>query len=281
MIDVPGARLWTVRRGMGQDMVLLHGGPGMWDYLEPVASALSDIAASVRYDQRGCGQSSGAPPYDMATAVADLDAIRRAWNVDKWVVLGHSWGATLALAYALNYPERVQALVYVAGTGLDPAWHEEYRARRLARLGPTQVERWHELRDVGAAHNTAELAREYAELYTATDVSDVTLAATVFAAIHARGFRPNPHVNQALGSDARAFAENPNIGARLVNLDLPALILHGEDDPRPWRFAASVAETIPNAQLLVLPRCGHYPWLEAPEPFYDRLRTFMAQHLPV
>src|SRR4051794_39555570 len=93
-VDVPGARIWSVRRGRGAGVVMLHGGPGLWDYLEPVGRPVEDIATVYRYDQRACGRSSGGPPYDVATAVADLDAVRAAWAVERWTVFGHSWGAT-------------------------------------------------------------------------------------------------------------------------------------------------------------------------------------------
>jgi proline iminopeptidase len=71
-IAVPGASLWTARQGSGPALVLCHGGPGLWDYLAPVARMLDDSSTVYRYDQRACGRSSGGPPYDVATAVADL-----------------------------------------------------------------------------------------------------------------------------------------------------------------------------------------------------------------
>jgi len=78
----------------------------LWDYLEPVAAMLDDLWTVYRYDQRSCGRSTGGPPYDVATAVADLDALREHWGLSQWIVLGHSWGATLALAYGLAIPPK-------------------------------------------------------------------------------------------------------------------------------------------------------------------------------
>ena len=54
--------LWTATDGRGQPMVLSHGGPGMWDYLEPLAEMVSDVAEVHRWDQRGCGRSTIAGP---------------------------------------------------------------------------------------------------------------------------------------------------------------------------------------------------------------------------
>ena len=104
VVSVADGSLWTVRQGHGPALVCCHGGPGLWDYLEPVAAMLDDRWTVYRYDQRSCGRSTGSPPYDVATAVADLDALREHWGLSQWMVLGHSWGATLALAYGLAHP---------------------------------------------------------------------------------------------------------------------------------------------------------------------------------
>jgi len=134
VVNVAGGSLWTVRQGHGPALVCCHGGPGLWDYLEPVAAMLDDLWTVYRYDQRSCGRSAGEPPYDVATAVADLDALREHWGLSQWMVLGHSWGATLALAYGLAHPTRTRALIYLSGTGIDASWHAEYRANRAALL---------------------------------------------------------------------------------------------------------------------------------------------------
>ena len=68
----------------------------------------------------------------MARAVADLEDVRRSLGVARWVVLGHSWGSDLAVRYALDHPERVAAVVGIAGHGLhkDRNWSEVYEAQR-------------------------------------------------------------------------------------------------------------------------------------------------------
>ena len=91
VVNVPGSALWTARQGNGPALVCCHGGPGLWDYLEPVAAMVDDLMTVYRYDQRSCGRSTGGPSYDVATAVADLDALRDHWGLPQWIVLGHSW----------------------------------------------------------------------------------------------------------------------------------------------------------------------------------------------
>ncbi len=109
-VDVNGVSLWTETQGKGPPLVLCHGGPGMYDYLGPVADMVDDIATVYRYDQRGSGRSGRTPPYTVDTFVEDLDALRRYWGNDRWIVGGNSWGADLAIAYCLRYSDRATAL---------------------------------------------------------------------------------------------------------------------------------------------------------------------------
>jgi proline iminopeptidase len=279
-VEAPGARLWSARHGQGPALALLHGGPGLWDYMEPVGRGIDDLATVHRYDQRGCGRSSGRPPYDVATAVADMDAVRAAWGVERWTVFGHSWGATLALAYAVAHPERTLALVYVAGTGVEPGWHADYRIARVARLSPSDAERWQELRarrERATGDELAAVERSIDRLRAAADLADPSRCDELLAWLHADGFPVNDEVNRVLGADGSRFAEQSGLAARLPGLRLPALVIHGAVDPRPARYAARVAELIPGAELVVLPNAGHFPRFEEPDEFGAAVRPFLGR----
>jgi pimeloyl-ACP methyl ester carboxylesterase len=115
LVDVGGgARLRTATEGTGRPVVLCHGGPGGVDMLDAVSPMIRDLARVHRFEQRACGRSSGGPPFTMVAAVADLDTLRRHWGHDRWVVGGHSFGAALALAYALDHPDRVDGVIYLS-----------------------------------------------------------------------------------------------------------------------------------------------------------------------
>ena len=131
-------RLWSCWAGEGLPVVLCSGGPGCCDYLEPVAQLLAGAAQTIRYDPFGCGRSDHAAGYSVAGCVAELDAIRRAYGLQRWVVAGHSWGADLALIYALHHPQRVVGLVCLAGGRLnnDREWHKAYSHGRDQGLEP-------------------------------------------------------------------------------------------------------------------------------------------------
>lgn len=117
MID--GARLHYLERGTGEPLVLLHGNGSMIQDFE--SSGLIDLAASnyrvVVFDRPGFGHSER-PRHKIWTPAAQAELINKALNqigISRAVVLGHSWGALVAVALALNYPDLVRGLVLASG----------------------------------------------------------------------------------------------------------------------------------------------------------------------
>lgn len=86
-------------------------------------------------DPRGVAGSGGGP-HDMSQAVADLEAIRRGLGIERWIVLGHSWGCDLGCRYALEHPERVRGLVGMCGHGFhnDRGWSAVYKAGKASEV---------------------------------------------------------------------------------------------------------------------------------------------------
>lgn len=124
-----GVELHVVRQGDGPQVLWLPGGPGLDNYLAPVARDIAGLR-HIAADPRGTGSSAGGP-HDLRVAVRDLEDLRRALHLDAWTVVGHSWGADLALGYALQHPEAVASVVSFAGTGVqnDRDWHAAYERR--------------------------------------------------------------------------------------------------------------------------------------------------------
>ncbi len=278
LVDINGARLWTARQGKGPPLALLHGGPGIWDYFDELAVMIDDLVEVCRYDQRGSGRSEGGPPYDVATFVADLDALRAHWGHERWILAGHSWGADLALAYTVEHPKRVTALIHLDGTGVVDDWHDEYHTNSDARRTPEQRARRLELRVLVKAGGelTQEQDREYCVLTWMADYAD-SRRASEFARKLLRPYGPNYAVNDLLGADWKRLLADGEFVEGVYNIDAPVLVLHGMEDPRPARLAERFASSLPNAELVIIPEAGHIPWLERPEPVRVALRRFLAR----
>ncbi len=135
-----GAQLWTAVSGTGPPVVCLHGGPGLWDYLAPLAGLLDDTFTVIRFDQRGCGRSTGSGgPFTIERALADIEQVRVALGFTRWAVAGHSWGAELAVRYAARHRDRTTAVAYLAGVGAGNGFRDAYLAERDRRLGPDRA----------------------------------------------------------------------------------------------------------------------------------------------
>jgi proline iminopeptidase len=98
----------------GKPAVVLHGGPG--GAINPTMRRFFDPKRwrVALFDQRGCGRSRPNASLDENTTwmlIEDIERLREQCGVEKWTVFGGSWGSTLALAYAITHPERVEALV--------------------------------------------------------------------------------------------------------------------------------------------------------------------------
>ncbi|MEN1936583.1 alpha/beta hydrolase [Paenibacillus sp. 102] len=129
-IETRGFRLWTAKQGKGIPVLFISGGPGCADYLEPVASLIDDICEVIRFDPRGCGRSEfDGIGYGVKECIEDIERIREYYKIEKWVVMGHSWGADLALAYAILQPNSLLGFVAISGTGIqnDRDWKRAYQ----------------------------------------------------------------------------------------------------------------------------------------------------------
>jgi proline iminopeptidase len=116
-VAVPGGRVWCSRSGEGSagaTLLCLHGGPGAPShYLEPLRR-LSRDRPVVLYDQLGCGRSdrpAGSEHYRAERFVEELATVRETLGIDRFHLLGHSWGGALAVMYSLTRPHGMQSLV--------------------------------------------------------------------------------------------------------------------------------------------------------------------------
>jgi proline iminopeptidase len=269
-----GAVLQLRTTGSGPPVVICHGGPGLWDYLEPLSGLLDDGLLVHRYDQRGCGRSTGDGPYTVAQFVADLDCVRQATGHASWWVAGHSWGAELALRYALVHPGRVRGIVYLCGTGIGDGFRLAYRAEVRRRLA-ADFPRWEYLHDKQGRSPAEE--REFCLLQWSPDYSPGPEAQSRAAAMWDDQLRVNLQCNRELAADRSR--DEPELARRCARLDRPVLIVHGADDPRPVWATDSLVQALPDVRRVVIDNAGHLPWIEQPAATANEIRSFMTPRL--
>ncbi len=277
-VQSPGAILavWD-HGGEGEPVLLLHGGPGVPDYLEPVAEMLVPLGLRpVRFDQRGSG---GSVPTDGRFGpldhVADVEAVRAHVGIDRVHVFGHSWGGLLAQLYLAQHPEHVRSLFLSSpapGVGLE--WRttgKEVFAFNGKRAGSAG----------GAAMGLASLGMKVPPI---ADRSTRRLMARVW-----RNYYPDPRsappadAAWLAGIRAPAYREaskalgtaDPGLLRGIGDLDLPVLVEFGGDDI--YLTAAEVLRRrFPNAKHETLAESGHLPWLQDTERFRALLAGFYS-----
>ncbi|WP_433306915.1 alpha/beta fold hydrolase [Actinoplanes sp. CA-030573] len=270
-----GVRLRTWTTGTAGDrpaVVLLHGGPGLWDYLGPVAGMLAPVTVVHRFDQRGCGGSETSPEQSLARSVADIEALRGHWGHERWVVIGHSFGATLALAYAVRHPGRTAALGYLSGVGVGD-WRGPHRAERARRLTAAQRDRLAALEE--RSERTAEEEIEFRALHWVTDFADPGRAWQWALQDAGSGHPINWAAHRALMADAGRWSD-ADVRARAAALDMPCWFLHGDRDTRPAGTVAELAAVVPGARVHLIAGGGHQPWRERPGDVRRLLRGLLA-----
>ena len=277
--------------GSGSEtLVMVHGGPG--NSLESIRADLEPLAKGRRviyYDQRGQGRSqliNDGKKLRHQDHVADLEALRKHFNLERMTLLGNSWGGLLASLYAVAYPHRVERMVLHDPAPPTKELEVEMAAelsRRLAKLyKPEQLERL----SVNALPETWLKAGDPVAL--CREVYPMILAAYTHSQTFDVGFKGdlcfggkesvrqqrtvNAHAWQSLGN----FDLRPKLGA----VSAPVLVIHGVADVIPLRAQEAWASGYPNARLLLIDEAGHLPQTEAPDVFFPAVETFLKGSFP-
>jgi proline iminopeptidase len=278
MVDVgDGHKVYVEQAGKpdGIPVIVLHGGPGggcspaMRRYFDPT------VFRVILFDQRGCGRSrphavvSNNTTWDL---VADIERIRSLLGIDKAVVFGGSWGATLALVYAISHPDRVAQLVL---RGVFLMTRRELDWFYGGGAGQFWPEPWARFCDMIPKDERADLIGAYHRRLFSGDLREETRFAQAWSAwenalasIHSAG-----HGGESPGDYARAFARLENHyfvnegflesdGWILKNLDalhgIPGVIVQGRYDMIcPPRSAWELAKAWPDADLRMVRNAGH------------------------
>jgi proline iminopeptidase len=269
--SVRGVDLFERRIGSGPPIVVLHGGPGAHhDYLLPGFDRLARGRTLVYYDQRGGGRSpvEREVPVGWAEQVADLEALRDLWGLDRLSLAGYSWGGLLALLYALEHPGRIDRLALVSPAPVWRGAREEFERRLAARNAAPEVLAVRQRIQAGGLRelDPATYRQRMFELSVAGYFHDPSRARDLTP------FRITGRTQQAVWDSLGAFDLRP----RLAALAVPALVVHGEDDPIPIETAETLAAML-RAPLHRIPDCGHVPYVEAPEAFEAALDRFLPR----
>lgn len=261
----------------GKPALLLHGGPGgganavMRRFHDPSRYRI------VLFDQRGCGRSTPNACLEENTTwhlVEDIERLRRHLGIERWQVLGGSWGSTLALAYAQTYPQRISELILRGIFTLRRRELEWFYQEGCSWIYPDAFEAF--LKPIPPPERGDVIAAYYRRL-THPDRAVQLEAARAWSVWEGTtlSLLPDPQRIQHFGSDsyALAFARiechyfiNAGFFERddqlLANADrmgeLKGVIVHGRYDVvTPLKIAWDLARAWPGGELRIVPDAGH------------------------
>lgn len=265
----------------GVPALWLHGGPGGsigtgWHraLFDPLRYRLISL------DQRGCGRSrrpAGGPPdlghQTTGQLIEDLEMVRDALGIPRWVVAGISWGTTLALAYAERHPERVSALALAAVTTTSRE-EVEWITEGVGRFFPVE---WSAFERASARREGERIVDAYARRLASDDRADRDAAARdwdIWEGVHVSLDHPETRGSGHAGAERRvdfatlvthywsndAFLPGPN--AILEQLDriapIPTALVHGRRDlSSPLVTAWRLHESLPASSLVIIEDEAH------------------------
>jgi proline iminopeptidase len=286
-IPVGNASLYSREIGKGQPIIVLHGGPDFdHAYLLPDLDRLADAFRLIYYDQRGRGRSADhVQPEDVTllSDVADLDKVRQHFHLQSAAVLGHSWGAVLALEYALRHPAHVSHLILMNPAPVSASDVTVLRKAYALKLGP-DMDRQKAI-VASAAYRAGDPEAVSARyrlhfkpaLVRAEDYERLMATMkTTFINQGKEGIPKARAVEDRLMRDTWE-ADGYDLLPRLRDLHIPTLVIAGDHDFIPGEIAAHIAGAIPNARLITLRHCGHFAYLECPDDVRNALNDFVGQ----
>lgn len=244
--------------GSGPDMVFIHGvGCGADDWI-PVSRQLQDRFRVLRYDLRGHGRSViPDTAWTMDDFIDDLADLLDALDIDSAHVAGFSLGGIIAQGFAIKHPDRVNQLCLVSTTtGRTPAEID----KALERLSIIQQSPLQEYFD-------KSIDRWYTGEFQQAQPDTVKRNGATIA-----------NMNRAAYASAYRILVESNFRDQLKQIQAQTLVMTGEHDiGSPPHMSRTLAEHIPNADSIILPRLRHNVLMEAPEIVGGLIREFCTQ----
>ena len=277
LVDIGDCKLYCEQDGEGVPVVILHGGPGATHhYFHPHFTRAKDFLRIIYYDQRGCGMSQyeKGEGYSLEQAVDDLDKLRGALQICKWIVLGHSYGGTLAQCYAIKYPQSVSGLVLV-GSSCDGLPIRLSGTRQYDFMSEEEKKKIRQIQNnpnlslkqvVFNAHLNGDWKRQNFYRPSRKELARLALYEWKHNRIYRTRIIRSLNALKSGNLLAGAFKECP----------IPVLLLEGKWDltwseEKPQKLQAC----FPGSRLVLFERSSHDPFADEPVKFFAALKSFV------
>jgi proline iminopeptidase len=275
LVPIGDTRLFVEQRGDGYPVIVLHGGPGLdhhmfGDYLD----ALTDRYRLVFVDQRAQGRSEKTSPetWTLPQMGADVGLLARAMGLERYAVLGHSYGAFVALQHAVDFPG--QAAQTIVSDGLPSVRFLSEVDQALASFQPVELRErvaasWERERTVQTQEDCAQLMRDQWPFHFADPLDPRIEEAE-------RRMSGMVHAPDVLRHFAAQEYGGIDVEDLLDEVTQPVLVIAGRHERTCVVEGAEViAKGVPDAELVVLEHSAHMGFIEENEAYVEAVREFL------
>jgi proline iminopeptidase len=260
--------------GKGSPILIINGGPGMnSNGFENMAKILAEKNQTIIYDQRGTGKSVlkelNNKTISMKLMADDIESLRKHLKIEKWTILGHSFGGMLASYYATIYPNSIDKLILSSSGGVDLSL---LKGENLIEAGLSKIEKdslnyWNDKIEKGDTSYTARIGRGRA-------MAPAYVYDRKFVPIIAeRLTQGNSVINSLLWGDMQKT--NFDCKNKFSNFKNPVLIIQGKQDIISVAIGEISLKAFPNSKMILLDNCRHYGWLDAKEKYFGTIEFFL------
>ncbi|WP_418510716.1 alpha/beta fold hydrolase [Corallibacter sp.] len=270
-IDIGVIKVTTY--GKGQPILIINGGPGMSSQgFSTLAKELGKTHLAILYDQRGTGQSVineiSENTMTMDFMVEDIEAIRKHFGFNNWIVLGHSFGGMLASYYLKKHPKRIKGLILSGSGGHDLSITRNLNlTSRLTSKERDSLNYWN--RKIYQGDTTYKTLYNRGKYLAPAYVYDRKHAPIIAE----RLTQGNRIINSLIWENIRAI--NFDCSDAFINFKEPVLIIQGKQDVMGNTIAKKAHSLLTNSKLIFIDKCAHYGWLEQPEEYYRNIYMFI------
>ena len=260
-------RMFVEEVGAGAPVVVLHGGPGMdHTMFRPYLDVLGDEFRLLYVDERGQGRSDRVDPTTLSLErfARDVDLLANALELDRFALLGHSFGAIIATWHAIHQGT-ADAYVISGGGDSSDALMEDVDAslQAMGEAGKAIAESWEREQHVETEDELAQITRDQMPFHFAGAPPEGFAAATV-------------HTPDVLRHFARAGYGDFDFRPGLGSVDRPTLVITGGEDRTTTTRAAQVLhDGIHGSEFVVLEGAGHMSFVESQDAYNDAVRRFL------
>ena len=277
-INVPGGPVWYKVSGNGEGLPLLalHGGPGSTSCTYSLLDPLGDQRSIIRYDQLGSGRS-GRPDdlslWKVERFVEELDVIRKKLKLEKFHLLGHSWGAALAGAYLLEKGTTgVASVIFSSPLLSTPLWIEDanYLRSQLPQ-GIQDALNFHEMANTTDSDEYRDATRVFYDRHLTRGEAEEKAECD--------GAPWNQVIYEYMWGPTEFHATGNlvdfDLSHRLHTIDIPVLFLTGEFDEARPETISKFHKMIPGSEFIVIGGVAHASLSRAPDNYRRILEDFL------